>query len=152
MLNQTGISFFFSSETNKFFIRNRLFSQDKQIVLTVMKFSPLLSDNKTLHKQWQETLQTQARDELSEALSISPKKLLNEHINTWSSIWQSGFSISRSFAPSVINGDVINRTIYYVLCATPSPLYDLKIDQEKNLKLNQSLFQIDQCYDSHSTL
>jgi trehalose/maltose hydrolase-like predicted phosphorylase len=131
-------------------------SQDKQIIYTVTKYSPLLSDdsllNKTNFKQWQNTLQTQAKEELSEALSISSKKLLKEHIDTWSSIWQSGFSISRSLAPSAMNGDVINRTIYYVLCSTPSPLYDLKIDETKQIKLNQSLFQIDQCYESHSTL
>ncbi len=97
-------------------------------------------------------LQTQAKEDLTDALSIPPKSLLKEHINTWSSIWQSGFSISRSLAPSAMNGDIINRTIYYVLCSTPSPLYDLKLDEGKIKELNQSLFQIDQCYGSYSTL
>ena len=120
------------------------------------KFSSLLSDNflqnKTLIKQWQTTLQTQAKEDLSDALSSSPKKLLQEHVNTWSSIWQSGFAISRSFAPSIMNGEVINRTIYYVLSATPSPLYDSKIEETKKTEFQKSLFQIDRCYESHSTL
>jgi hypothetical protein len=89
---------------------------------------------------------------MSEALSISPTRLLKEHIDTWSSIWQSGFSISRSLAPSAMNGDLINRTMYYVLCSTPAPIYDFKIDETKRNEFNQSLHQIDQCYESHSTL
>jgi len=133
-----------------------LFSQDKQIIFTVTKFSPPLPDNSLLNKtysqQWQNTLQKQAKDDLAEALSITTKKLLQEHIDTWSSIWQSGFSISRSLAPSVMNGDIINRTIYYVLCSTPAPLYDLKLDETKKNEFNQSLFKIDHCYQSHSTL
>ncbi|CAF1211326.1 unnamed protein product [Adineta steineri] len=130
--------------------------QDKQVILTVTKYSQILTDdllsNTTYFKQLQNTLQKQAKDELSEALAISPKILLKEHIDTWSLIWQSGFSISRSLAPSVMNGDVINRTIYYVLCSTPSPLYDLNLEETQRNKFNQSLFQIDQCYESHSTL
>ncbi|CAF5062232.1 unnamed protein product, partial [Rotaria sp. Silwood1] len=130
-------------------------SQNKQIILTVIKYSPSIPDdllrNQTYRKQWQKTLEKQAKDDLSEALSISFKELLKEHIDTWSSIWQSGFSISHSLAPSVMNGDVINRTIYYVLCSTPSPLYDLNLDETKKNELNQSLFQIDGCFESHST-
>jgi hypothetical protein len=131
-------------------------SQDKKIIYTVTKFSPPLLDdslkNLTYFKQWQTILETQAKEDLLEALSIPSKKLLKEHINTWLSIWQSGFSLSRSLAPSVMNGDIINRTIYYVLCSTPSPLYDFKINETNNNELNKTLFQIDQCYESHSTL
>ena len=130
--------------------------KDKRIVYTITKFSPLLSDeslrNKTYVKHWQTTLQTQAKDDLTEILAIPSTTLLKDHVNTWSSIWQSGFSISRSLAPSVINGDVINRTMYYILSSTPSPLYDLTIDEKQKNELTQSLFQIDQCYESHSTL
>jgi len=89
---------------------------------------------------------------MSDALLISTKRLLKEHIDTWSLIWQSGFTISRSLAPSAMNGDIINRTIYYVLCSTSSPIYDLNIEETKRNELNQSLYQIDQCYESHSTL
>ncbi|CAF2531404.1 unnamed protein product [Rotaria sp. Silwood2] len=130
--------------------------QSKQTILTVVKYSPLIQLdsllNKTYSTQWQNTLQKQAKDDLSEALSISFNKLLKEHIDTWSSIWQSGFSISRSLAPSVMNGDIINRTIYYVLCSTSSPLYDLNLSETKKNEFSQSLFQIDRCYESHSTL
>jgi hypothetical protein len=137
-------------------IQFSFYSQDKQIILTVTKFSPPLSDdllhNISYSKQWQTILQTQAKEDLIEALSLTTKQLLKEHINTWLSIWQSGFSISRSLAPSAMNGDIINRTIYYVLCSTPSPLYDLKVDEAKRNEFHQSLFQINQCYESHSTL
>lgn len=51
-----------------------------------------------------------------------------------------------------MNGDTVNRTIYYVLSSTPSSLYDIKLDETKRKEFNQSLFQIDQCYESHSTL
>jgi len=131
------------------------FSKEKQTILTVVKFAVLSKSsllNETYFKQSQDILQKQAKDDMSAALSISTTRLLKEHIDTWSLIWQSGFTISRSLAPSTINGDVLNRTIYYVLCSTPSPIYEFKIDEAKRNELNQSLFQIDQCYESHSTL
>ncbi|CAF5190873.1 unnamed protein product [Rotaria magnacalcarata] len=131
-------------------------SQRKETILTVIKYSSLIHVdsllNDTYAKDWEIKLQKQAKDDLFEALSISFENLLKEHIDTWSSIWQSGFSISRSLAPSIMNGDVINRTIYYVLCSTPSPLYDLQVSDTKRMELNQTLFQIDRCYESHSTL
>jgi len=120
------------------------------VKFAVLSKSSLL--NETYFKQSQDILQKQAKDDMSAALSISTTRLLKEHIDTWSLIWQSGFTISRSLAPSAINGDVLNRTIYYVLCSTPSPIYEFKIDEAKRSELNQSLFQIDQCYESHSTL
>lgn len=133
-----------------------IYSQDRQIIYTVTKYSSPLSDeslrNKTYVKEWQTILQTQAQKDLTEALSLSSKKLLNEHIDTWSSIWESGFSISHSLAPTAMNGDVINRTLYYVLSSTPSPLYDIHLNETKKQEFNRSLFQIDQCYESHSTL
>lgn len=122
----------------------------------MVKFSPLLSEestsNKTYFDQWKEKLETQAKEDMAEAVKLSSARLFKEHIEVWASIWQSGFTISRSLAPSAMNGDMINRTMYYVLCATPAPLYDMKIDQEKRNEFNQSLYQIDQCYESHSTL
>ncbi|CAF0868101.1 unnamed protein product [Adineta ricciae] len=131
-------------------------SQDKYVILTVVKFSPILNNDKlhntTFLNRWKTTLQKQAAEELGEVLEIKPKSLLRDHIQTWTSIWQSGFSISHSLAPSVMNGDVINRTIYYVLCSTPSPLYDSKLDDTTRIEYNQSLFQIDRCYEGHSTL
>jgi len=149
----------FQNEFSFIFFVNKFlsyFSQEKQIILTVIKFSPFLSENslsnKTFFKQWQDKLQQQAKDDMSDALSISSIRLLKEHIDTWSLIWESGFTISRSLAPSAMNGDIINRTLYYVLCSTPSPIYDLNIEEKKRNELNQSLFQIDQCYESHSTL
>ncbi|CAF0920709.1 unnamed protein product [Rotaria sordida] len=131
-------------------------SQEKQIIFTVVKFSSILSENSLLNKtyieQLQEQLQQQAKNDMLDALSISSIRLLQEHINTWSLIWQSGFSISRSLAPSTMNGDIINRTVYYILCSTSAPLYELNINETKRNEFNQSLFQVDQCYESHSTL
>ncbi|CAF2706269.1 unnamed protein product [Rotaria sp. Silwood2] len=131
-------------------------SQDKQIILTVVKFSTVLSENSLLNttysQELQEQLQKQAKNDMLDALSISSTRLLKEHIDTWSLIWQSGFTISRSLAPSAMNGDIINRTMYYILCSTSAPLYELNIDETKRNEFNQSLFQIDQCYESHSTL
>jgi hypothetical protein len=133
-----------------------LSSLEKQTLLTVVKFSPLLSENSLLNKthfqQWCDKLRKQAKEDMSDALTISSARLLKEHTDVWSSIWKTGFTISRSLAPSAMNGDVINRTMYYVLCATPAPLYDTKLDEIKRVEFNQSLFQIDQCYESHSTL
>ena len=130
--------------------------KDRRTIYTITKFSPLLSDeslrNKTALNQWQMSLQTQAKDELTAVLAIPYTDLFKEHLSAWSSIWESGFSLSRSLAPSAINGDVINRTVYYILSSTPSPLYDLKIDEKQKNELTQSLFQIEQCYESHSTL
>ncbi len=141
----------FLHHTNQIF-----FSQEKQTIFTVVKYSPLLSENslsnQTFFQQWKDKLRKQAKDDMSDALSTSSIRLLKEHIDTWSLIWQSGFTISRSLAPSAMNGEIINRTIYYVLCSTPSPIYDLNIEESKRNELNQSLFQIDQCYESHSTL
>ena len=121
-----------------------------------MKFSPPLtedfSSNKTYFDQWNEKLKTQAKAELSEALIISPVVLFKEHLETWESIWKTGFSLSRSLAPSVINGDVINRTMYYVLSTAAAPLYEFKSNETRREELQRTLFQIDQCYESHSTL
>ncbi|CAF2092864.1 unnamed protein product [Rotaria magnacalcarata] len=131
-------------------------SLEKQTILTVVKFSSVLLENSLLNKTYvqelQQDLQTQAKRDMSDALSISATRLLNEHVSTWSLIWESGFSISRSLAPSTMNGDVVNRTIYYVLCSTSAPLYELKVDANKTAEFNQSLFQVNQCYESHSTL
>lgn len=144
---------FFALILNKFFCD---FSLEKQTIFTVVKFSPILSENylanRTHLQEIQEQLRTQAKNDLSDVLSVSLTRLLKEHVAVWSSIWESGFYISRSLAPSVINGDVINRTMYYVLCSTPAPLYEINIDERKKEELQQNVFQIDQCYESHSTL
>ena len=89
-------------------------------------------------------LEQQAKDELIDLIRSSSDSLFIEHRSIWSSLWQSYFSISRSYAPSAINGDVINRTIYYVVCSSPASFY--------KKKLNETLFRIDRCYESHSTL
>lgn len=89
-------------------------------------------------------LERRAKDDLIEILRLSSNTLIEEHRTSWASIWRSFFSISRSYAPSTINGDAINRTIYFLLSSSP-----LSIRQSKT---NESLFHFDRCYESHSTL
>lgn len=83
---------------------------------------------------------------------MSSARLFKEHVDAWASIWKSGFYLSRSLAPSAINGDVINRTMYYVLCSTTAPLHEINFNATRRNELIRSLYQIDQCYESHSTL
>lgn len=131
-------------------------SHEKRTILTVVKFSSSIPEsslmNTTYIQQLQDELQKQAKSDMSDALSASSIRLLKEHKDTWSLIWQSGFTISRSLAPSAMNGDIVNRTIYYVLCSTSAPLYEINVDEVKRNEFNQSLSEIDQCYESHSTL
>ena len=128
----------------------------QKLILTITKYSSTYHDdsfhNETWIKQIQVDLEQQAKKELNEVVSISSTKLFDEHRKTWSSIWQSGFSISRSLAPSAMNGDVINRTLYYILSTTPAPLHASKIDENKRKQIQETLFHIDRCYESHSTL
>ncbi|CAF0867941.1 unnamed protein product [Didymodactylos carnosus] len=131
-------------------------SDDKFTLYLITKFSSLLSDNlmanDTYVRQYTQTLQKQAKEDMISALQSSIFKLRKEHIDAWNSIWHSGFSISRSLAPQATNGDIINRTLYYILCSTPAPLYDLRLNETKREELKQNLYQTDRCYDEHSTL
>ncbi|CAF4832230.1 unnamed protein product, partial [Rotaria socialis] len=58
-------------------------SLEKQTILTVVKFSSVLLENSLLNKTYvqelQQELQTQAKSDMSDALSISAIRLLKEH-------------------------------------------------------------------------
>lgn len=97
-------------------------------------------------------LKIQIRETIKKVSELSSVALERYHIDSWNNLWASGFGISYSFAPGALNGDVINATIYYVLCqrlAFPSNnffnLNEFKYSISKTL-------QSDSCYTGHSTL
>uniref|UniRef100_A0A1A9UIQ5 Uncharacterized protein n=1 Tax=Glossina austeni TaxID=7395 RepID=A0A1A9UIQ5_GLOAU len=51
-------------------------------------------------------------------------RLRQSHINVWSDLWATGFTINTSKAESTLNGDRINATMYAVLSQTPSETSD----------------------------
>ncbi|CAG5093790.1 Similar to Uncharacterized protein KIAA2013 homolog (Xenopus tropicalis) [Cotesia congregata] len=80
---------------------------------------------------------------LKDAVSIQLQEgLLNQHVNTWQSYWNTGFSISDSKAKGAINGHKINSTIYYVLSQIPRGTPNI----EKSMPNNEG------CYRGHHTL
>ena len=69
-----------------------------------------------------------------------------------SQLWGSGFSISHSKAAGVVNGDKVNRTIYYVLSNVPAPMHDLTTSRKERLAIEKVLYYPDRCYEDHYTL
>ncbi|KRY17497.1 Uncharacterized protein T12_4593 [Trichinella patagoniensis] len=68
--------------------------------------------------------------------------IIEEHTQAWNQLWNSGLSISYSKAPNGLNGDMINGTMYYILCH-----YELQSDNSIEFSNRPS-----HCYSSHSTL
>ncbi|KRZ73804.1 Uncharacterized protein T10_10961 [Trichinella papuae] len=68
--------------------------------------------------------------------------IIEEHTQAWNQLWNSGLSISYSKAPNGLNGDMINGTMYYILCH-----YELQSDNSMEFSSRPS-----HCYSSHSTL
>ena len=64
------------------------------------------------------------RQAYTDAVSEDPSRLLASHVDVWRRLWTSGFSISHSLADDVINGDVINATLYYVMSQARAPLHE----------------------------
>nr|KAG5709089.1 hypothetical protein BaRGS_028545 [Batillaria attramentaria] len=77
---------------------------------------------------------------------------LSELASQVEQLWESGFSISHSKAAGVLNGDKINRTIYYVLSNVPAPMHDLSTTKKDRLAIEKVLYYPDRCYQGHSTL
>ncbi|OUC48409.1 hypothetical protein D917_06170, partial [Trichinella nativa] len=67
--------------------------------------------------------------------------IIEEHTKAWNQLWNSGLSISYSKAPNGLNGDMINGTMYYILCH-----YELQSDNSMEFSNRPS-----HCYSSHST-
>ncbi|XP_059168450.1 uncharacterized protein KIAA2013 homolog isoform X2 [Physella acuta] len=94
----------------------------------------------------------QAKGELEIGLNMNEKQLKLEHTRVWDKLWFSGFSISHSLASGAVNGDRINKTIYYVLSNAPAPLHNVRSTQDDKLAIEKILYYPDRCYEGHSTL
>ncbi|KAH9519222.1 hypothetical protein Btru_074997 [Bulinus truncatus] len=94
----------------------------------------------------------QAKGELEIGLNINEKLLRQEHTQVWEKLWFSGFSISHSMATGALNGDHINKTMYYVLSNAPAPLHNVQSTQEEKLAVERILYYPDRCYGGHTTL
>ncbi|RUS85512.1 hypothetical protein EGW08_006720, partial [Elysia chlorotica] len=92
------------------------------------------------------------RSELEKGLGINEKLLRQEHTHVWAKLWYSGFSISHSKASGAINGDRINRTLYYVLSNAPAPLHNVESTSQDKINIEKILYFPDNCYSGHSTL
>ena len=60
----------------------------------------------------------------TDAVSEDASRLLATHVDVWRRLWTSGFAISHSLADDVVNGDVINATLYYVMSQARAPLHE----------------------------
>ena len=113
-------------------------------------------------------LKVSLRETVKKLIDFSDTALQQYHEHAWEKIWSSGFSISHSHAPNVINGYQINATLYYML-SQRSMLLPNQSDQQSNSVLenfntelssfiemetiNRSLiYRPDRCYHGHSTL
>ncbi|BFZ15883.1 hypothetical protein BsWGS_18922 [Bradybaena similaris] len=94
----------------------------------------------------------QAKGELEKGLEINENVLKLEHTKVWGKLWFSGFSISTSLAAGALNGDRINKTLYYVLSNSPAPLHNVMSTVDDKLKIERILHFPDSCYEGHSTL
>ncbi|KRZ31208.1 Uncharacterized protein T4B_4542 [Trichinella pseudospiralis] len=74
--------------------------------------------------------------------ALDDYSIIEEHTQAWNQLWNSGLSISYSKAPNGLNGDMINGTMYYILCH-----YELQSDNSVEFSSRPS-----HCYSSHSTL
>lgn len=75
------------------------------------------------------------------------------HIDIWEKLWSTGFSISVSKASGVLNGDLINATMYNVLSSVRAPLYEISSSPDILSKVSNSLSYVEGCYGAnHDTL
>ncbi|XP_022173274.1 uncharacterized protein KIAA2013 homolog [Myzus persicae] len=75
------------------------------------------------------------------------------HIDIWEKLWSTGFSISKSKASGVLNGDLINATVYNVLSSVRAPSYEITSSPVVLAKVASSLSYVEGCYGAnHDTL
>jgi len=75
------------------------------------------------------------------------------HIDIWEKLWSTGFSISVSKASGVLNGDLINATVYSVLSSVRAPSYEITSSPAVLAKVASSLSYVEGCYGAnHDTL
>lgn len=97
-------------------------------------------------------LVTQVDQDMSKGLGYADKHLRQQHTRVWGKLWESGFSISHSKAVGMVNGDKVNRTIYYVLSNVPAPMHDLSTAKKDRVAIEKVLHYPDRCYQGHYTL
>ncbi|XP_065357587.1 uncharacterized protein KIAA2013 homolog [Calliphora vicina] len=76
------------------------------------------------------------------------------HINVWSDLWATGFTISTSKAENSVNGDRINATMYAVLSQTRSYEFEefVSVSAPSKQDIAKALTYAEGCYDSYHTL
>ena len=83
------------------------------------------------------------------------KAIYSNHKDAWNGLWRSGIGLSLSKAENVLNGDVINATIYYILSQKSYFATDLDVFSPDTLgqlaKENRLIEAPASCYDGHST-
>ncbi|XP_043242973.1 uncharacterized protein KIAA2013 homolog isoform X1 [Amphibalanus amphitrite] len=99
-----------------------------RIITSVNYTEPVASDQEARQGIGRLGLERAAVSAYTEAVSEDPSRLLSAHVEVWRRLWTSGFSISHSLADDVINGDVINATLYYVMSQARAPLHEKTTD------------------------
>lgn len=113
-------------------------------------------------------LKVSLRETVKKLIDFSDTALQQYHEHAWEKLWSSGFSISHSHAPNVINGYQINATLYYMLSQRSMLLPNQSNQQNGSVmeafgtelsgviemeSINRSLiYRPDRCYHGHSTL
>ncbi|UXI18051.1 transcriptional repressor protein YY1-like [Sarcoptes scabiei] len=103
------------------------------------------------------------RESVKKLINFADTSLQQYHEFSWEHLWSSGFSISHSHAPKIVNGYQINATIYYMLSQRPMILPKKSNSLVENLSndlfnsvnletatLNRT-YKPDRCYHGHST-
>lgn len=99
------------------------------------------------------SLNSQVIQEIRDATGLGFTRLKKDHIQAWNDIWLSGFGISVSLASGALNGDQINSTIYYVLCNSRAPLFEVASTSTTNQSSTQAVsYHVERCYEGFSTL
>ncbi|XP_014664505.1 PREDICTED: uncharacterized protein KIAA2013 homolog [Priapulus caudatus] len=115
----------------------------------VVEYAPYLSQDGEVQQQQMEKA---VRDEMNAVQTMTAQLLRDEHVKVWSTLWQSGFSISCSMAPNSLNGDRINATMYYAMSNSRAPLHERQTSAQEKQRLEMLLVGPDRCYDGHHTL
>lgn len=100
-------------------------------------------------------LKSSVQDLTKRFQELPPSTLLRYHTESWHNLWKSGFGISHSKAERSLNGDVINATIYYILCHKSSIPIDSSLKPPTDLDVTKTNFLLnhpDRCYANLPTL
>lgn len=90
----------------------------------------------------------------TESASTAIHNYRQSHINIWSDLWATGFTISTSKAENSLNGDRINATMHAVLSQTRSYEFEefVSVSAPSKTDIAKALTYAEGCYDSYHTL